>query len=264
MNAFIRTITLLLLVAILGWWTLLLRGKLNEHEMQIAERDREIKLISGRLEEKEGQIVELDQKVQEQAVQIQQAEETIERLDLSLSLLKVDHRVARIQVIEQETLEGELADNGQTRVRTRIRFVELGPDGQPIGDPREATIEGSRLFVESLVIKFEDSYVEQGDMLRGSSLVLFKRLFGDQQEPSSGIELDAVGSQPRIYGDEDGGAPLHAELWQRFWDYANDPEAAAKKGVRAMHGEAPFMELRPGGSYRVELRASGGLDIHAE
>jgi len=34
--------------------------------------------------------------------------------------------------------------------------------------------------------------------------------------------------------------------------------------VRAIHGEAPFMELRPCKSYRVELRASGGLSIVAE
>ena len=57
---------------------------------------------------------------------------------------------------------------------------------------------------------------------------------------------------------------LYAELWSRFWDYANDPEAAAAKGVRAIHGEAPFIELRPGQTYRVELLASGGLTIKPE
>ena len=40
--------------------------------------------------------------------------------------------------------------------------------------------------------------------------------------------------------------------------------AAAEKGVRAIHGEAPFIEVRPGRSYKVELRASGGLSIRAE
>ena len=251
-------------MAIVGWWTLLLRGKLRSHEEAIEERDQEIQLISNRLEEKEGRIVELDEEVRQKDEEIQAAQRQIEQLDLSLSLLKVDHRVARIQVLEQETIEGELSDNGEPRVRTKIRFSELGPDGQPLEDSRVTTIEGKRLFLESLVIKFDDTYVEQGDVLRGSSLVLFKSLFGDQQEPSSGTVIDQVGAKPRIYGDEDGPNPLHAELWEQFWDYANDPEAAAKKGVRAMHGEAPFMELRPGGSYKVELRASGGLDIRAE
>jgi hypothetical protein len=31
-----------------------------------------------------------------------------------------------------------------------------------------------------------------------------------------------------------------------------------------MHGEAPSIELRPGKTYRVELRASGGLTIRVE
>ena len=56
----------------------------------------------------------------------------------------------------------------------------------------------------------------------------------------------------------------HAELWRRFWDYANDRELAERAGLRAVHGEAPFIELRPGGRYSVELRASGGLSIRPE
>jgi hypothetical protein len=35
-------------------------------------------------------------------------------------------------------------------------------------------------------------------------------------------------------------------------------------GVRAIHGEAPFIELRPGKTYRIELRASGGLTLVPE
>ena len=53
-------------------------------------------------------------------------------------------------------------------------------------------------------------------------------------------------------------------LWARFWDYANDPELAREKGVRAAHGEAPSIQLRPGKSYRVELRASGGISVVPE
>ena len=54
------------------------------------------------------------------------------------------------------------------------------------------------------------------------------------------------------------------ELWSRFWDYANDRRLAESLGVRALQGEAPYMQLRPGKSYRVELRSSGGLNIITE
>ena len=57
---------------------------------------------------------------------------------------------------------------------------------------------------------------------------------------------------------------LVSKLWMRFWDYANDPEEAASVGVRAIHGEAPFIELREGSSYLVELRSSGGLSLTKE
>ena len=39
---------------------------------------------------------------------------------------------------------------------------------------------------------------------------------------------------------------------------------AESQGVRAIHGEAPFMKVRPGQSYEVELRSSGGLSIRVE
>ena len=57
---------------------------------------------------------------------------------------------------------------------------------------------------------------------------------------------------------------MHRALWERFWDYANDPALAKQVGVRALQGEAPFVEARVGRSYRLELRASGGLVFQAE
>ena len=41
-------------------------------------------------------------------------------------------------------------------------------------------------------------------------------------------------------------------------------QLARQMGVRAIHGEAPFIETRPGKTYSVELRASGGLTIQSE
>ncbi len=84
------------------------------------------------------------------------------------------------------------------------------------------------------------------------------------EQGREGTELDIVGLRPGLVaGDEVSPGP-HAELWRRFWDYANDRELAERAGLRAVHGEAPFTELRPGGRYSVELRASGGLSIRPE
>jgi len=46
------------------------------------------------------------------------------------------------------------------------------------------------------VIKYEDRLVESGDPLRSMSICLFRRIFGESQEPRDGFVLDSVGSTP--------------------------------------------------------------------
>ena len=102
---------------------------------------------------------------------------------------KVDHRTARLEVLEQST-------DASGAVTTRVRFVEVDGDGEPIGPGEEVTIQGSRVYVESLVIKFSDDYVEGGDALRGTSVCLFQRLYGEDTPASAGHRLDSAGQRP--------------------------------------------------------------------
>lgn len=258
-QALVLGTALLGLVAVAGWWTLFLRGRFAEHEQALAERDQRIASLE---------------------VDVRQRDERIRALEHALHLLKVDHRVARLEVLEQFALESPTASAqgasssqaasaptsapAEPALRTRVRFTELGADGERLGEPRELVVEGRFAYVEALVVKFEDDYVERGDALRGSSVCLFQRIFGEGQKPADGARLDPVGLRPRAYGGDELVDPEFDDLWRRFWDYANDPALARAKGVRALHGEAPFIELRPGKSYRLELRASGGLSLRAE
>jgi hypothetical protein len=89
-------------------------------------------------------------------------------------------------------------------------------------------------------------------------------VFGESQPPVEGFELDPVGAQPTAYRRGGRVSEWEQQLWDRFWEYANDPTKAQQEGVRAAHGEAPFIKLAPKKSYRIELRASGGLSIVAE
>jgi len=246
-QALVLGTALLGLVAVAGWWTLFLRGRFAQHEQALAQRDERIAVLE---------------------VEVQQRDERIRALEHALHLLKVDHRVARLEVIEQTSWahSGGAPASAPTKpsVRTRVRFTELGDDGERIGEPRELVVEGRFAYVEALVVKFEDDYVERGDALRGTSVCLFQRIFGEGQKPADGARLDPVGLRPRAYGGDQLVDPEFEDLWRRFWDYANDPALARSKGVRAVHGEAPFIELRPGKSYRLELRASGGLTLRPE
>lgn len=268
-NALLRTFALVVLVGIGAWWTWTLREKLLVSERTLAARTEEladardelerraeeVRKLGVELEARNREIARLETVVAEQAARI-------ETLELARRLLKVQHRVARLEVLGQGTAPA--SGDAPERTRTTVRFTELDEEGRALGPGQELVVLGKNIYVESLVIQFDDSYVEQGDSLRGTSLCLFRRLFGEDQKPSEGPTLDTAGQQPLGYGGDTTEGAVHVALWQRFWDYANDPALARTLGVRAMQGEAPFIEARLGQTYRVTLRASGGLVLEAE
>lgn len=201
------------------------------------------------------------QALEAQLVEVQAARAAAEsraaELAMALRHLKVERRRARLTVLEQGP-----DPSAAGRLLTRVSFQELGADGEPLGPPVEADLPGRMAYIESLVIKFDDALVEAGDPWRGASLCLFRRLFSEHQSPEQGVALDAPGVVPAGYSDAD--LQPASDLWRDFWELADDPAAAAARGVRALHGEAPFVELRPGRAYVVELRASGGLSVRRD
>lgn len=182
----------------------------------------------------------------------------IQRLQIANQLLKVDRRVARIDVLSQtgSAKAGDLA--------TKFTFEEIGANNQPLGLPRTFTVRGDLVYVDAWVIKYEDRLVESGDPLRSMSVCLFRRIFGESQEPRDGFVLDSVGSPPAAYRTGETVTDSEREIWSKFWDYANNPALAGQAGIRAAHGEAPSIKLMPGKHYRISLRASGGLEIVTE
>lgn len=252
-NYFLRTVVYGAIVGLLAWGGWHVHELVQRHEHELAERDARIAGL-------QQDVAQRDQRIAEQQQQIEELQARVRELELALKLLKVDHRLARLAVKAQRA-----APALKGGVETDVVFQELDAEGAPLGPEQAFTLVGTVAYVDALVIKFDDAFVEQGDALRGSSICFFRRIFGEYQQPSEGFPLDSAGTRPRSYaGGDDATAPAESALWQHFWDYANDPEAAAKAGVRALHGEAPYIELRPGRTYRVELRASGGLTVRPE
>src|SRR5262252_240063 len=116
----------------------------------------------------------------------------------------------------------------------------------------------ARLVVlDALVVKFEDTSVMGGDALKGKALLLFRRIFTDRRRPAEGEVLDREGQMPQSYAAERAPTAFERELWARFWELANDPEEAKKRGVRALHGEAVSTRLRKDRIYTITLRSTG-------
>jgi hypothetical protein len=176
----------------------------------------------------------------------------IERQAIAMRLLKKDQRKAIITVLKQVG-EGE-------EMVTTIRWVELGENDQPI-DERTFDLKGDIVKVDAWVVKFDDQYIEEADLIRGTSICLFRRIHGEFAQREEVHVLDEVGSLPSVYRRGERVSDFEREIWDDFWEIANDPERAEELGIRAAHGEVVYNKVQPGKKYKLELRASGGLSM---
>jgi len=196
----------------------------------------------------------LQRQLAERDAQIRTLTEQNQVLEAAVRLLRHTERRARLVVLDQ-------APGSDGHVRTRVRFTELDAQGGSIGEPRELVLDGDEIYVDALVIKFEDTFVTAGDALKGKALLLFRRIFTDRRRPAEGEVLDREGQMPQNYAAERAPTAFERELWARFWELANDPEEARKRGVRALHGEAVSTRLRKDRIYTITLRSTGELTI---
>ena len=197
---------------------------------------------------------EMQRRLAERDEQIRALTEQAQALEAAVRLLRHTERRARIVVLDQTPgSDGHLV--------TRLRFSELDSGGNPIGEPREFSVTGDEVYVDTLVIKFDDAFVTGGDALKGRSLLLFRRIFGDRHRPVDAHILDREGQMPHAYAAEKAPSAFERELWAQFWTLANDAAEARRRGVRALHGEAVSTKLRKGGVYAVTFRSTGELTI---
>jgi hypothetical protein len=197
---------------------------------------------------------EMQRKLAERDEQIRALQQRAEVLEAAVRLLRHTERRARITVLDQ-------APGPDGHLVTRIRFSEIEPGGEAIGEAREFSVTGDEVYVDALVIKFEDEFVTAGDALKGRSLLLFRRIFGDRHRPVDAHVLDREGQMPQAYAAEKAPSAFERELWAQFWTLANDPAEARRRGLRALHGEAVSTKLRKGMVYAVTFRSTGELTI---
>lgn len=231
---------------------------LRDREAQIVTLTDDLRAKSQQLDQVTAQLLRSQEQIDELEKDLQAKQREIDRLSTANRLLKVDHRLARIDVLSQE---GSAEDGS---LKTTFKLVEVDDQGKPIDRPRTFTIAGDVVYVDSWVVKFTDDFVELGDPLRGTALCLLRRVFGEKQQPAEGFAIDSEDSQPPPYRPSGPPSELEQEIWSRFWFYANNSKEAEEKGIRAAHGVAPSMKLIPGKRYRLELRSTGGLTFKCE
>lgn len=242
-NTTVRTVLAAGFVGVIGAGTYYGYSEYTKHERALATASAEAAQLKSEL-------LQLNDELKKKSQQI-------EKMETSMRLLKTDQRLAQLNVL------GIDRDEKTGAVTSRLEFVELSPNGQPISTPKRIELPGQQVYIDNWIVKFDDLYVEKGDVQRGTSLVLFKRIFTDQVKPSDGVSLDEIGMRPQAYGRGGKVSEFEQELWKDFWQFANDPAKAQAKGIRAANGEAVSMVVEEGKSYKIELRLSGGLSMKA-
>jgi len=196
----------------------------------------------------------LQDQIREQKETIAKLEQDKQRLEAYLKILKRIDRRARVEVLRQ-------AKDQQGKIQTTIRFTEVDDTGKPLNASRELTLPGQEVYFDTLVIKFDDHFVEQDDPVKGRALMLFRRIFSSTMRAEDGYVIDTDGQVPQVYADRQAPSSFEKDLWKRFWELANNEKLAKERGVRAIHGDAPYMRLEPDRVYEVCLRSTGEVII---
>ncbi len=191
------------------------------------------------------------------AAEIRHLQEQKKHLEGFVARLTQERRMAELVVTEQGYNK-----NGNTT--TTLLFSEISRDGSRL-PPRFFTIEGNVVHVDTLVIKFERDFIEKDDPLRGHSIALFYRLYGDRQAPIDGFPIDDPGQPPLIYRDSSPQSEnlrqFEAELWKNFWRLADDASYRKEKGVRVAQGESPWRYIYPDQIYTLAIEGGGGVNM---
>jgi hypothetical protein len=227
----------------------------NEPQIKLAEVNDQLEAVRVDFAAARSELSAKQEEITTLNADLKLKSQEVDRLDTALRLLKVDRRLAELRVIDQQTSEEEGS------VVTRVSFVETNAEGHPIGEPREFDIVGDMVYVDYLVAKFDDKYIEEADLERGTAICLFQRIFGENQQPSDGYMLDEVGTRPTAYARGGAISEFEQNIWNDFWTIANDPEKATEHGIRAAHGNAAAIRVQPGKSYQLELRATGEFSL---
>lgn len=189
--------------------------------------------------------------IRQLTAQVAQLEEQKEQLKTYISRLKATRRVAQADVLQQ--FRDEMG-----RPISVIRWNQIGLDGT-LEEPQTIEAAGRLVYFEAAVIKFDLDAVGQGDPQKGTSIALFRRIFGEDQVPSSTGNLEQRTTPPSLTGQP--ATQFEQKLWSLFWELMDDPRLQEQFGVRVAQIEAPAVELKAGQVWEVSIDAAGGLNL---
>lgn len=181
--------------------------------------------------------------------------------------LKAESRLAEVLVVESSL------DEFTRKYTTTIKFLEYDVHAKPLS-PKYFTFKGNLIQFQTLVVRFDDKYIEQGHRMKGKSIVLFLKAFvldgpNTQEFPITPVYEVESGKKTMApetavpAGYRVGNPPnyFEREIWAKFWRYALDPDQRRQVGIKNAQVEAPGQVFVPGTIYTLILEHDGGVRI---
>jgi hypothetical protein len=269
-NSAMRNLLLLVLIGGAGYGGYKAYDLYNEPQKRLKEKQVALDDLQTKLKQSNDDLAARQKDVAKLSVQLKDKIAEVDRLEVAMKLLQVQHRLARLTVLEQHEVPslipatpttGTEVGASRPNVITKIEFVDINDQGQPIGKPKTFDIKGDMIYVDYLTVNFEDKYIEKSAIDRGTSIALFQRIFGEHQEPAKGFQLDTVGTRPTAYARGTQMSDFEKKIWDDFWLIANDNNRAKELGIDAMQGKAVAIRAQSGKSYEIKLRSTGDITI---
>ena len=188
---------------------------------------------------------------------IEKLQDERRQLEQVVTRLAHEKRVADVLVSRQEK-------NAAGVLETTLLFVEYDKAGEPL-PAKSFTITGNTAHIDAMVIKFDRDYVAANDALKGHSIALFTKIYGDNQSPAEAATIDTPGEIPAIYrGADPVVSEFETNLWRDFWKLYEDADYRKIKGVRALGGHGLWGPFQPDKLYTITIESDGGLNMTSE
>ena len=255
LNSAVRTLLLAVLAVVIGAGGYFGYSEYTKRDRLFKEKEKDLQEATAKVGQLEGELAAMSEQVDSLNTELKEKKAQITKLETAMRLLKTDQRLAQLVVKSIER------DEEGNPVTSKLEFVELSPSGEPLSQARSFELPGDVIYIDNWIVKFDDSYIEKGDIERGTSLCLFRRIFSEKQMPTEGFSLDEIGMRPQAYSSGGAISEFEQRLWSEFWEFANDPAKAKSMGIRAANGEAVSIKVREQMVYNISLRSSGGLSI---
>ena len=255
LNSVTRTAVFVVILGAVGYGSWFCYDSFLRPGLEAKTAKADLDALRVQFDEQREKYTKLESDYKEQGIALKETLKINQQLETSMKLLKVDKRMAKVDVLEKSKNE-----KGQTTLK--VRFTEMDKNGKPVGASREFDLKGERFYVDCWIVNFDDHYIENADALRACSLCVFKSIYGELDGPNGGYSLDKNSMSPvpgvyRLAGQNE----FEQQIWDQFWSVANDPKKQAELGIRTAYGQANYLLAEEGKSYSVQLRASGGASI---